>query len=115
MRRPFVCKKELIFLKQENYAVRVIEWNDTTLVNICDSELVGSVIKDDKIEMHISKEYFLGEFMGIEGALREIKRSSIINLTGKRIVKEVLNAKMATEEAVKTIGSTSILMIFKFS
>ena len=102
-------------LKSEEYVVKVINWDGTRLVNICDKDLLGSTVKDDHMEMHISKDYFGGEVMDTKEALELVKDSSMSNLVGKKIVSEILRAKMASEEAVRTVGSVSFLMIFKFT
>jgi hypothetical protein len=84
------------------------------MVNICDEELLGLTVKGDKLEMYISKEYFGGDLINLDEALKLIRKSQIINLAGTRIVKYTLEANLASKLAVKRVGSTSFLMIFKF-
>lgn len=106
----------MIVLKKEKcYVARIIEWQGLKLVNICDKGLIGKTIRDEKIEMHISPNYFEGEFVNTEEALLLIKSCSIANLVGEKIVIEVIKAELASKHAVKKIGSTPFLMIFKFS
>jgi len=93
---------------------RTIDWQGMKLINICDKELVGKTIKDEKIEMHISPIYFKGELVNKDEALFLIKSSSVANLVGEKIVVEVIKAELASKHAVKKIGSTPCLMIFKF-
>lgn len=106
----------MIFLKKEKcYVARIIDWQGMKLVNICDKDLIGKTIKDEKVEMHISPSYFEGELVNVDEALFLIESSSVANLVGKKIVIEVVKAEMASKHAVKKIGSTPFLMIFKFS
>ncbi|NWG09924.1 MAG: DUF424 family protein, partial [Nitrososphaerales archaeon] len=66
-------------------------------------------------EMHISPSYFKGNLVNLNEALLFIKSSSVANLVGKKIILEVIRAELASEHAVKKIGSTPFLMIFKFA
>ncbi len=65
--------------------------------------------------MNISKEYFGGEKVNLSEALALVRNSSIINLAGSRIIQRVVAEKLASERAVKQVGSVSFLMIYKFS
>ncbi|MCP8303915.1 MAG: DUF424 family protein [archaeon] len=96
------------------YVARVINWQGMSLVNVCDKELIGKTIRDGKVEICISPDYFKGETVSIEEALLLIKSSSVANLAGEKIVIEVIKAKLASEHAVKKVGKTPFLMIFKF-
>jgi len=94
---------------------RMIDWQGMKLINICDKDLIGKTIKDEKVEMHISPSYFKGELVNTEEALFLVRSSSIANLVGEKIVVEVIKAELASKHAVKKIGSTPCLMIFKFA
>ncbi len=97
------------------YVARIIKWDGMTLVNICDKELLGTTVKGMGLEMHISHEYFDGELVNTNQALNLVRSSNIVNLVGERIVSKVLEAKLASERAVKKVGKVSFLMIFKFT
>ncbi len=84
------------------------------LVNVCDEELLGETLRGANVEMHISRDYFGGELVNEDTALNLVKSSHIANLVGDRIVSMVLEAKLASEFAVKRIGKVAFLMIFKF-
>ena len=84
------------------------------LVNICDEELLGETLKEANLEMHISKEYFGGEPVDEDKALYLVRSCTMANLAGERIVSKVLEAKLASELAVKRVGQVSLLMIYKF-
>ncbi len=40
------------------YSVKVVSRNDNTMLNMCDSELLGKTISDGKIVMKINKNYY---------------------------------------------------------
>ncbi len=84
------------------------------MVNICDEELLGKIVKDNKLEMRISADYFGGDNVNLEEALKMIRKSQVVNLAGTRIVEQTLQANLAPRLAVKKVGSTSFLLIYKF-
>jgi hypothetical protein len=65
--------------------------------------------------MHISRDYFGGQVVDSDQALKMMKESSIINLAGEQAVNIALSNKMAAKEAVRVIQGVPFLMIYKFS
>jgi hypothetical protein len=102
------------FMNSE-FMMRTIAGSDTTIVNVCDAELVGTTVKSDGLVMNISKEYYGGEPVSASDALTMIKKSNVANLVGKRIVNLVVREDLATEEAVKLVGKTAFLLIYRFT
>ena len=97
------------------YSVRTSVYQGTTLVNICDEELVGRTVEDGKLKVHLSKEFYSGEVVGMGEALRLIRTCSIVNLAGSRSVSLAVDNKMGTPEAIREIEEVPFLMIYKFS
>lgn len=97
------------------FMMRTIAGSNATIVNICDAELVGTTVNGDGLVMNISKEYYGGELVSANDALAMIKKSDVANLVGKRIVDLVVNQDLATEEAVKFVGKTAFLLIYRFT
>jgi hypothetical protein len=96
-------------------SVRSLSWKDTTLINICDADLIGKTLSEGKLKMHISREYFGGQIVDSSEALQMMKNSSIVNLAGQRAVDIALANKLAAEQAVRLIEGIPFLMIYKFS
>ena len=102
-------------MSEKQFIARKIKWQDVTLVNICDEELLGTTVKGDKVDMQISRDYFGGEKVGEDEAINLVRGSSIVNLAGTRIVDKIVDQRLASDRAVKRVGSESFLMIYKFS
>jgi|TARA_B100001971_G_C18150407_1_gene515496 hypothetical protein len=96
------------------YFARMISSEGIRLINICDAELIGTTVKRDNFEMHISHEYFGGDTINSEQAIELIRSSTAANLVGNRIVGRAVKEKLANSSAVKKVGKLSFLMIFKF-
>jgi len=100
---------------EKQFVARTIKYQDLTLVNICDEELLGTTVKGEQVDMPISRDYFGSDKVNENEAIELVRASSIINLAGKRIVEKVLEEKLASRLAVKDIGNVSFLMIYKFT
>jgi len=92
-----------------------MSWKDTTLINICDEDLIGRTLNEGKLSMHISRDYFGGQVVEPSQALEMMKESSIINLAGRKAVDIALSNEMGAKEAVRVIQGVPFLMIYKFS
>ncbi|MGA2665249.1 MAG: DUF424 domain-containing protein [Nitrososphaerales archaeon] len=99
----------------DGLSVRTMSWKDTTLINICDADLIGKTLTEGRLKMHISRDYFGGQIVDGQEALRLMKDSSIVNLAGKRAVEIALSNKLGAEKAVRVIEDVPFLMIYKFS
>ncbi len=101
--------------QQKQYFARKIKSGREILVNICDEELLGTTVKDEIVDIHISRDYFGVDRVSDSVAINLVKESTIVNLAGSRIVEQVVRANLATSGAVKRIGEVSFLMIYKFT
>jgi len=99
---------------KKGFVVKIIKYEGIKMVNLCDEELVGKVIKGNGLEMNLSKEYYGDKIIDAEEALKLVREASIVNLAGNRIVELILKEKLAHELAPKKIGEVSFLMIYKF-
>jgi hypothetical protein len=96
------------------FSVRSITWKNSSLVNVCDAELIGRTLSEGRLKMHISKEFFGGELVEEEEAVKIIKESAMISLAGERSVNMALSNKLGSPQAVREIEGVPFLMIYKF-
>jgi hypothetical protein len=97
-----------------SYAVRTVEYQGNTLVNICDEELVGKTVSEGKLRVHLSKDFYSGQIVSMGEALRLIRTCSIVNLAGRRVIALALENRIGASEAVREIEGVPFLMIYKF-
>jgi hypothetical protein len=86
----------------------------TTMVNICDLELIGTQIEQDTFVINLTKEYFQQEIIEDLVAEKLLLDCSIANLVGQRIVGRAIKLKLAKEASIKRISGVPFLMIYKF-
>lgn len=96
------------------FSVRSIAWKNSSLVNVCDADLIGRTLSEGKLKMHISKDFFGGELVGEDEALKIIRESAMISLAGEKSVNIALSNKLGSPQAVREIEGVPFLMIYKF-
>jgi uncharacterized protein len=96
------------------YALRTMKYQGSTMVNICDLELIGSKLEQGDLVIDISKEYFQQEIIENHQAENLLRLCSVANLVGERIVKQAIDLRFAKEMSIKRISGVPFLMIFKF-
>ena len=83
------------------------------MLNICDEDLVGRVLRKDNFHMNISKSYFGQRVVERSEAEDLMKKSSILNMAGKETIEMSINLKIGTRQGVKEIDSVPFLIVFK--
>jgi hypothetical protein len=96
------------------FSVRRITWKNSSVVNVCDAELIGQTLVEGKLKMHISKEFFGGDLVQEDEAAKLIKGSPMVSLAGERSVRIALANNLASPHAVREIQGVPFLMIYKF-
>jgi len=66
------------------FAARLINHNDTSMLNICDAELLGRTVNRGSFTFKISEKYYAQNIIEKEEAKDLLRRSSSINMVGKR-------------------------------
>ena len=95
------------------FSVRVTNYQNNLMLNICDPHLLGKNIADDKITMNISKSYYCERLVEKEEAEELLKKSSSINMVGKETVSLSIGLGLGSYQGVKEIDGVPFLLIFK--
>ena len=95
------------------FAVRLINHNDTSMLNICDAELLGRTVNRGSFTFKISEKYYAQNVIEKEEAKDLLRRSSNINMVGKKIISLSVNIGIGTQEGVKEFDGIPFLIVFK--
>ncbi len=95
------------------YSVKISDYQRNPMLNICDIDLLGKNIVQDKLNMNISKSYYGEKIVEHEEAKNLLKTSSIINMVGKNTVSLSLELGVGSEGGVKIIAGVPFLIDFK--
>ena len=95
------------------FSVRVTNYQNNLMLNICDPHLLGKDITDDKVTMNISKSYYCERLVDREEAENLLKQCSSINMVGKETVSLSVSLGIGSYQGVKEINGIPFLLIFK--
>lgn len=96
------------------YAARTTRYQGSTMVDICDLELMGSKLEQDGLVINLAREYYQQQVIEQPHAQELLQKCDIANLVGDRIVRQALDMKLAKEASIKRIAGVPFLMIYKF-
>ncbi len=95
------------------FSVKVSNYQKNSTLNICDVELLGKTISQDKLNMNISQSYYGEKLVDKEEAKSLLQNSSIINMVGKNTVSLSIELGIGSESGIKTISDVPFLIVFK--
>jgi hypothetical protein len=83
------------------------------MLNICDEDLLGRVIKKNKLQINISKSYYGQRLVDEDEARKLMKDSSIINMVGTQTIEMSIELEIGSRQGVKVIDEVPFLIVFK--
>ena len=84
------------------------------MLNICDAELVGRILKQSDLEVKITKSCYGDRVVDEKEAESLLRNSSIINMAGRKTIDLSIKIGVGTAKGVKEIEGIPFLIIFKF-
>ena len=97
-----------------HFYVRKMNYQGSLMINICDEELLGINIESDSLNINITNDFF-NELANEKDISNLLKRCSIANLIGRRVVEKTLSLGLAKRDSIKIVSDIPFLMIFKFN
>ena len=94
------------------FSIKLTEHENNSLLNICDSNLLGKTIKERSRKMDIGK-YYEQKIVNEQEASKLLLESNLINIVGEDAVDLSLKLEIGLKSAVKRINSVPFLLIFK--
>ena len=95
------------------FSTRIINYNNTRMLNICDTDLLGRTLKRDNFSLKISQEYYAGKVVEKEEAKDLLKESDSINMVGKEIISLSVDMGIGSQDGVKVVDGIPFLIVFK--
>lgn len=95
------------------FYIRKMHYQGSLMINICDEELLGTNIVSESLNINITKDFF-NELTNEEEICNLLKKCSIANLIGTRVIEKTLSLGLAKRDSIKFISEIPFLMIFKF-
>ena len=95
------------------FSARMINHNQTQMLNICDAELLGRTLNKGDFTLKISEKYYAQKVVEKEEAGDLLRRSNNINMVGKEIISLSVDMGIGSQEGVKEIDGIPFLIVFK--
>ena len=95
------------------FSARLIKHKDSSMLNICDSDLLGKTLNRDNFTLKISEKYYAEKAVEKEEAKDLLQNSDNINMVGKKIINLSVNMGIGSQEGVKMIDGIPFLIVFK--
>ena len=95
------------------FSARLINNNNTRLLNICDSDLLGKTIISEKFSIKISESYYGEKLIKKEEAAHLLKECNNINMVGEEIISLSIDLGVGSENGIKKIDGIPFLIVFK--
>ena len=86
----------------------------STLLAICDKDILGRTLKEGKITFHVREEFYKGILVSLQEAMEMIDQSTIVNMIGTKVVKEAIARGFVHPEAILKIEGIPHAQIVKF-
>ncbi|MGI9012102.1 MAG: DUF424 domain-containing protein [Nitrososphaeraceae archaeon] len=96
-----------------NFYVRKMYYQGSLMINICDEELLGTNIVSESLNINITNDFF-NESANEKDICNLLKRCSVANLIGRRVIEKTLSLRLAKRDSIKIVSDIPFLMIFKF-
>ena len=95
------------------FSARLINHNDTRMLNICDAGLLGRTLNNGDFTLKISEGYYAQKIIEEEEAKELLRGSNNINMVGKEIIALSVNIGIGSQAGVKEIDGIPFLIVFK--
>jgi len=95
------------------FSARIINHKDTSMLNICDADLLGRTLNRGSFTLKISEKYYGEKIVEKEEAESLLKESHNINMVGKEIISLSTDIGVGSQEGVKEIDGIPFLIVFK--
>ena len=95
------------------FSARLINHNDTRMLNICDTDLLGRILNNGDFTLKISEGYYAQKIIEEEEAKELLRGSNNINMVGKEIIALSVNIGIGSQAGVKEIDGIPFLIVFK--
>ena len=95
------------------FSARLVNHNDTSMLNICDAELLGRTLSNGNFTLKITDSYYTEKIVEKEEAKDLLRSSNSINMVGKEIVSLSVDMGIGSENGIKEIDGIPFLIVFK--
>lgn len=95
------------------FSVRVTNYNNNLMLNICDADLLGRELVEGKLSLRIKPSYYGERMVDRTEAESLLKSSPIINMAGEATVSLSTKLGIGSRNGVRSISGVPFLIVFR--
>jgi hypothetical protein len=84
--------------------VRTIRHGGDTLVVVCDVEILGKTLEGGRVPFKVNENFYKGIRAEVEEAIEAMRKATICNIVGKKIVEAAIENRLVQRAAVIYFG-----------
>jgi hypothetical protein len=93
--------------------LKIHKSGDSTIVALCDRELIGKTLKEGNITVTITEDFYKGELISQEKAIDILSGATNINIFGKKAVSCAIECGVVDKNNVKIINEVAHAQVFR--
>ena len=94
--------------------LKTVKHGRDVVVAVCDAELLGKTLEGGRAPFKVSESFYGGVQGDVDEAIAAIRRGTICNLVGKKIVEAAVAERLVSSKAVIYLGDVPHAQIVKF-
>ncbi|QQG39207.1 MAG: DUF424 family protein [Candidatus Woesearchaeota archaeon] len=83
--------------------IKIHKTKFSTTVALCDSNLIGKILKDKNPEIKLSERFYKGEDLSEEKVIAILKGANSTNIVGEKSIRIALKAGVIDKENIRKI------------
>jgi len=95
------------------FAARITNFQNTSILNMCDAPLLGKTLSKNNFKIHISRNYYGEKLIEQEEAKKLLQNCSSLNMVGKETISLSVSLGIGSMGGVKEIENVPFLLVFK--
>jgi hypothetical protein len=88
-------------------------WGRSTLLAVCDKDLLGKELKHGKVIFRVREEFYKGPLVNLDEAINLVRQSTVVNMVGGGIVKKAVEEGLIHPDAILLIQGVPHAQIVK--
>lgn len=94
--------------------IKIHQQGTAQTIGVCDEDCMGRLVKKGKYRFHVSEQFFKGELVSLQQALKILKNSNNFNAVGKNLIHNLIAEQIIHSEAVLEIEDLPIAINIMF-
>jgi len=95
------------------FSYRLYRTSQTTVLAVCDEELLGRVFREGEVVLNVSEGYYGGDRCDQEKLRDLLREADIISLVGERCISVAVDANLAEWRFVKRVEGIPHLNVYR--